>query len=141
MFTKIFAVLLILIRLNATKDILRLGVLVSQSKKGGLNLSGYLPAMQLAFESITNDTTLPFDFNVTVNDSMVSSHGSVSPWHTITIAVLTWADNKATAIRLSLLVFSSAYHTRVHMGGLSFMMILFMIYNGIIRKITVCFLA
>ena len=47
--------------------------LVSQSEKGGLNLSGYLPAMQLAFESITNDTTLPFDFNVTVNDSMVGS--------------------------------------------------------------------
>ena len=71
----IIAILLLLIRLNATKDILRLGVaqLVSQSEKGGLNLSGYLPAMQLAFESITNDTTLPFDFNVTVNDSMVGS--------------------------------------------------------------------
>ena len=69
----IITILLLLIRLNATKDILRLGVLVSQSEKGGLNLSGYLPAMQLAFESITNDTTLPFDFNVTVNDSMVGN--------------------------------------------------------------------
>ena len=69
----IITILLVLIRLNATKDILRLGVLVSQSEKGGLNLSGYLPAMQLAFESITNDTTVPFDFNVTVNDSMVGN--------------------------------------------------------------------
>ena len=72
MFTTIIVVLLLLIRLNATKDLLYLGVLVSQ--EGELNLSGYLPAMQLAFESITNDTTLPFDFNVALNDSMVSTH-------------------------------------------------------------------
>ena len=73
-------VLLLLIRLNATKDILHLGVLVSQ--EGELNLSGYIPAMDLALETIKNDTTLPFDFHVTLNDSMVSiatCHDGFSP--------------------------------------------------------------
>ena len=62
-------VLLFLIRVNSTKDILHLGVLISQ--EGDLNLSGYIPAMELALESIKNDTSLPFDFNITLNDSMV----------------------------------------------------------------------
>ena len=64
--------LLLLLKLNATKDILHLGVLVSQG--GELNLSGYIPAMDLALEAIKNDTTLPFEFHVTVNDSLVSSY-------------------------------------------------------------------
>ena len=62
-------VLLFLIRVNSAKDILHLGVLVSQ--EGDLNLSGYIPAMELALESIKNDTSLPFDFDITLNDSMV----------------------------------------------------------------------
>ena len=69
MITRFIAVLLILLRINAAKDILQLGILVSQG--GDLNLSGYIPAMQLALESITNDATLPFDFNNILNDSKV----------------------------------------------------------------------
>ena len=61
--------LLFLIRVNSAKDTLHLGVLISQ--EGDLNLSGYVPAMELALESINNDTSLPFDFKVTLNDSMV----------------------------------------------------------------------
>ena len=60
------ALLFLMIRVN----ILHLGVLISQ--EGDLNLSGYIPAMELALESIKNDTSLPFDFSVTLNDSMVS---------------------------------------------------------------------
>ena len=68
--TTISVVLLFLIRVNATKKmILHLGVLISQ--EGELDLSGYIPSMDLALESIKNDTTLPFHFNVTLNDSMV----------------------------------------------------------------------
>ena len=56
-------------RVNLTKDTLHLGVMVSQ--EGDLNLSGYIPAMDMALETINNDTTLPFNFNVALNDSMV----------------------------------------------------------------------
>ena len=62
-------ILLFLIKVNSAKDTLHLGVLISQ--EGDLNLSGYIPAMELALESIKNDTSLPFDFDVTLNDSMV----------------------------------------------------------------------
>ena len=72
MITTIIVVFLFLIRLNATKDILHIGVLVAQ--EGELNLSGYIPAMDIALEAIKNDTTLPFEFDVTLNDSMVSSY-------------------------------------------------------------------
>jgi len=33
---------------------------------------GYIPAMNLALETINNDTTLPFSFDVIRSDSMVS---------------------------------------------------------------------
>lgn len=62
-------VILFLIRVSSAKDTLHLGVLISQ--EGDLDLSGYIPAMDLALESIKNDTSLPFEFNVTLNDSMV----------------------------------------------------------------------
>ena len=69
----ISVVLILLIRVNSTeKMILHLGVLVSQ--EGDVNLSGYIPAMNIALEGINNDTTLPFEFRVAVNDSMVSSY-------------------------------------------------------------------
>ena len=60
---------LILIRVNLAKDTVHIGVLVSV--EGDLNLSGYIPAMDIALETINNDATLPFDFSVTLNDSMV----------------------------------------------------------------------
>ena len=58
-----------LIPVNA-KTTLQLGVMISQ--EGGIDLSGYIPAMNLALETIKNDTTLPFNFNIRLNDSMVS---------------------------------------------------------------------
>ena len=71
--TTISVVLLFLIRVNATeKMILHLGVLISQ--KGQLDLSGYIPSMNLALETIKSDKTLPFEFHITLNDSMVSSY-------------------------------------------------------------------
>ena len=76
MISTIGVVLLLLIRANATKKmIIHLGALVSQ--EGELNLSGYIPSMNLALETIKNDTSLPFDFHVTLNDSMVSARACI----------------------------------------------------------------
>ena len=56
----------------ATKEILHLGVLISQ--EGGTDLSGYIPAMNIALETIENDTTLPFIFRSRINDSKVCTY-------------------------------------------------------------------
>lgn len=56
------------------KETLRLGALISQD--GEFDFTGFIPAMNLALETIENDTTLPFRFSITLNDSMVS----VSAW-------------------------------------------------------------
>ena len=74
---KISAVILFLVGVNpqgvnAESETLHLGVLISQ--EGGTDLSGYIPAMNMALETIENDTTLPFNFSVRVNDSKVSFH-------------------------------------------------------------------
>ena len=61
--------LVLLIDLSYGKDTLHLGVLVSQD--GETDLSGFLPALDLALKTIDNDTSLRYRFNVTVNDSMV----------------------------------------------------------------------
>ena len=68
--TKISTVFLVLdlIAVNA-KTTLHLGVMISQ--EGGIDLSGYIPAMNLALETIKNDTTLPFNFYIRLSDSMV----------------------------------------------------------------------
>ena len=50
-------------RTNA-KEILHLGVFN--------DLRGLVPAMNIALETIENDTTLPFTFNYIYNDTMVS---------------------------------------------------------------------
>ena len=54
---------------ETSKEILHLGVLISQ--EGGTDLSGYIPAMNIALETIENDTTLPFIFRSRINDSKV----------------------------------------------------------------------
>ena len=56
---------------DATKDTYRLGVLIPI--EGLLDLSAYIPTMELALETVENDTTLPFKFTYTLNDSMVGS--------------------------------------------------------------------
>ena len=61
-----------LIRINEAKDIYRIGVLIPI--EGDLDLSAYIPTMKLALETIEDDTTLPFRFTYTFNDSMVSSY-------------------------------------------------------------------
>ena len=68
--TLIIITLVLLIALSHGRDTLHLGVLVSQD--GGMDLSGFLPALHLALETIENDTSLRYRFDVTINDSMVS---------------------------------------------------------------------
>ena len=65
------SIALFLTEVNA-KETLHLGVLISQ--EGDLDLSGFIPAMNLAVETIKNDTTLPFDFYVRLSDSKVSCY-------------------------------------------------------------------
>ena len=67
--TAISVVFLFTIEVNA-KETLRLGALVSQDSE--FDFTGYIPAMNLALETIENDTTLPFSFSITLDDSMVS---------------------------------------------------------------------
>ena len=65
--------LVLLIDLSYGRDTLHLGVLVSQDGGERIDFSGFLPALDLALETIDNDTSLRYRFNVTVNDSMVSA--------------------------------------------------------------------
>ena len=53
----VIVALLLLIRANAAKDTYRLGVLISI--EGYLDQSGYIPTLELALETVDNDTTLP----------------------------------------------------------------------------------
>ena len=72
-FSVFSVVLLFLVEVKAevkAKQALHLGVLISQ--EGDFDFTGLIPAMNLALETIENDTTLPFRFTITLNDSMVS---------------------------------------------------------------------
>ena len=66
----VIAVLLMLLVKVKAKETLYLGVLISQ--EGEFDFTGFIPAMNLALETIENDTTLPFIFNITLSDSMVN---------------------------------------------------------------------
>ena len=72
--TTVSVVSLFLVAVKA-KEALHLGVLISQ--EGEFDFTGFIPAMNLALETIENDTTLPFNFTITLSDSMVSQ--CVSP--------------------------------------------------------------
>jgi len=61
---------LMFIGLSNGRDTLHLGVLISQ--EGVMDFSGFLPALDLALETIDNDTSLRYRFDVTINDSKVS---------------------------------------------------------------------
>ena len=67
--TAISVVFLFLTGVNG-KETLRFGALISQHGLGSF-YTGFIPAMDLALETIENDTTLPFRFEYTLNDSMV----------------------------------------------------------------------
>ena len=54
------------------KETLHLGALISQDSE--VDFTGFIPAMNLALETIENDTTLPFRFSITLNDSMVRAN-------------------------------------------------------------------
>ena len=72
-FSVLGVALLFLVNVKAEvkeKKTLHLGVLISQ--EGEFDFTGLLSAMDLALETIENDTTLPFNFTITLNDSMVS---------------------------------------------------------------------
>lgn len=66
---RVIVVILLSIGVNAEQT-LRLGVLVSQ--EGDFDFTGLIPAMNLALDTINSDTTLPFNFYITLNDSKVS---------------------------------------------------------------------
>ena len=59
-----------LVSMINAKEVLHLGVMISQ--EGPFGFRGFLPAMELALETIKDDKTLPFAFEITLNDSMVS---------------------------------------------------------------------
>ena len=87
--TVISAVFLFVIKVNVTaKDTLRLGVLIPV--KGDLDLSAYIPTMELALETVANDTTLPFNFSIIRNDSMVSNN--------VIICVMIQCTRSATSV-------------------------------------------
>ena len=52
-----------------TKETLHLGMLISQERE--FDFTGFIPAMNLALETIENDTTLPFNFYIRLNNSKV----------------------------------------------------------------------
>lgn len=74
--TTISVVFLFLVGVNA-KETLHLGVLISQEGDFADN-RGFIPTMNLALETINNDTTLPFSFNIVLNDSMVRRKPRIS---------------------------------------------------------------
>jgi len=63
--------LALFIGLSNGRETLHLGVLVSQEGEG-MDNSGFLPALDLALETIDNDKSLQYRFDVTINDSKVS---------------------------------------------------------------------
>ena len=65
-----FTIINLLVTLINAKETLRLGAMISQS--GPFGLSGFLPAMELALETIKEDESLSFEFEITLNDSMVN---------------------------------------------------------------------
>ena len=66
----VIAVLLMFLVKVKAKETLHLGVLISQ--EGEFDFTGFIPALNLALETIENDTTLPFNFRISLNDSMVN---------------------------------------------------------------------
>jgi len=61
------------------RETLHLGALISQQAGASFDYSGFLPTLALALETIDNDSSLRYRFEVTINNSMVLS---------ITIALL-----------------------------------------------------
>ena len=58
------------------KETLRLGVLISSGQIGTrFDFTGFLPALELALETINNDSSLQYTFEVTTNNSMVTTFG------------------------------------------------------------------
>ena len=66
----IAVLLMFLVKVKAKDETLHLGVLISQ--EGESDFTGFIPALNLALETIENDTTLPFNFEITLSDSMVN---------------------------------------------------------------------
>jgi len=56
------------------KETLRLGALISSGQAGTrFDYTGFLPALELALETINNDSSLQYTFEVTTNNSMVTT--------------------------------------------------------------------
>ena len=55
------------------RETLDVGALISQQAGASFDYSGFLPTLALALETIDNDSSLWFRFEVTINNSMVLS--------------------------------------------------------------------
>jgi len=70
------AVLIIIVTLSTGaaygRETLHLGALISQQAGASFDYSGFLPTLALALETINNDSSLRYKFNVTINNSMVN---------------------------------------------------------------------
>jgi len=53
------------------RETLYLGALISQQLGAGFDYSGFLPALELALETIDKNSSLQYRFNVTINNSLV----------------------------------------------------------------------
>jgi len=53
------------------RETLHLGALISQQLGTGFDYSGFLPALELALETIEKNSSLKYRFNVTINNSLV----------------------------------------------------------------------
>ena len=66
----IIAINLLSISGTKGKESLKLGMLFSLERN--TDFSGFIPAIEIAFETVKADETLPFTFTYTYNNSMVS---------------------------------------------------------------------
>ncbi|XP_065899532.1 gamma-aminobutyric acid type B receptor subunit 2-like [Dysidea avara] len=70
-FTARAILFVVLLEVAYGKETLRLGALVSSGQAGTrFDYTGLLPALELALETINNDSSLQYTFNVTTNNSM-----------------------------------------------------------------------
>ena len=67
------AAVLIIILAGTTygRETLHLGAIISQQAGASFDYSGFLPTLALALETIDNDSSLAYKFEVTINNSMV----------------------------------------------------------------------
>jgi len=78
-FIVLVIVLVLLTKAANGKETLRLGALVSSGQTGTrFDYTGFLPALKLALETINNDSSLQYFFEITTNNSKVTTLSPLS---------------------------------------------------------------